>query len=191
MTRIGARPRRSRAAIAPALLTILLCALAHSVRAQSSDVDTQRFKPAATTGGFFQTEGSHVRYPVDPFSLGVWLSYAHNPLIVTNANGDVSEHLVRTQLGLDITASYAFATWFELGADAPLAYLSGDGGSEAALGDARLVPKFRLLSDEADGIGLALIPELRVPTHTSPENRSGLSCRRLPRPSRTTVMNCL
>lgn len=151
-----------------ALVALLWCYCAASpVRAQNGDVDTQRFKPAATSGGFLQTEGSHVRYPVDPFSLGVWLSYSHNALIATDPNGDLSERIISTQLGLDVTGSYAFADWFELGLHAPLAYLDGDAGSEAALGDLRLVPKFRLLSDERSGIGLALIPELRAPTHTS------------------------
>jgi len=135
-------------------------------RAQSEDVDTQRFQPRATTGGFLQSEGSEVRYPVDPFSLGLWLSYAHNPLIVVE-NDDVLEQIVSDQVAFDLTASYAFAEWFELGMHVPLAYLAGDDVSEAGLGDLRLLPKFRLSDDRRDGIGLALLADLRLPTHTS------------------------
>ena len=149
----------------PALLlpALLLPALA---RAQSEDIDTQRFAPRATTGGFLQTEGSDVRYPIDPFSLGLWLSYGHNPLVRV-ADDDVVRQIVGHQLALDLTASYAFSTWFELGLHVPLAYLSGDDASEAALGDVRLLPKFRFLSDSKDGIGLALLLDARLPSHTS------------------------
>jgi outer membrane protein OmpA-like peptidoglycan-associated protein len=152
-----------------AIALAALCALplaASLARAQSEDVDTQRFQPRATTGGFLQSEGSEVRYPVDPFSLGLWLSYAHNPLIVVE-NDDVLEQIVSDQLAFDLTASYAFAEWFELGMHVPLAYLAGDDVSEAALGDLRLLPKFRLADDRRDGIGLALLADVRLPTHTS------------------------
>jgi OmpA-OmpF porin, OOP family len=153
-----------------AAAAIIACAISlgggHAL-AQDNALDTQRFKPAATTGGFLQTEGTHVRHPVDPFSLGLWLSYAHNPLIVTDADGDVIERIVGSQLAFDLTASYAFTHWFELGMHAPLAYLDGDDTSEVALGDLRLLPKFRFLDDDLDGIGLGLITELRLPTHTS------------------------
>lgn len=144
----------------------LLGVLAAPARAQSEDLDTQRFVPRATTGGYLQTEGTDVRYPIDPFSMGLWLSYGHNPLVRV-ANDDVTQHLMRHQLALDLTASYAFATWFELGLHVPLAYLKGDDTSEAALGDVRLLPKFRFLSDVRQGVGLALLLDARLPSHTS------------------------
>jgi outer membrane protein OmpA-like peptidoglycan-associated protein len=157
------RSLRTVALFGAALLSLLS---APGVRAQSEDIDTQRFLPRATTGGFLQTEGTDVRYPIDPFSLGLWLSYGHNPLVRV-ADDDVVEQIVAHQLGLDLTASYAFATWFELGLHLPMAYLSGDDLSEAALGDLRLLPKFRFLSDARAGVGLALLLDARLPTHTS------------------------
>jgi outer membrane protein OmpA-like peptidoglycan-associated protein len=66
-----------------------------------------------------------------------------------------------------VTAAYAFANWFELGVHAPLGYLTGDDLSSAALGDVRLLPKFTFLRDDRDGIGLGVLTELRLPTHTS------------------------
>lgn len=147
-----------------ALLAGLL--ITDRTRAQSEDIDSQRFLPAATTGGYIQTEGSDVRYPVDPFALGLWLSYGHNPLLRV-VDDEVASRIVAHQVALDVTASYALTTWFELGLHAPLAYLAGDGLSEAALGDVRLLPKFRLLSDLRDGVGLALLADTRLPTHTS------------------------
>ena len=80
-----------------------LLLFAGAARAQDNAVDTQRFQPHATSGGFFQTEGSDVRHPVDPFSLGLWLNYAHNPLVVIE-DGEVVAEIVSTQL------AFQFAT---------------------------------------------------------------------------------
>src|SRR5262245_65645209 len=107
-----------------ALLAALL-AFAGTVRAQDNAVDSQRFQPRVTSGGFFQTEGSDVRHPVDPWSLGLWLSYAHNPLVVVE-DGEVVAEIVSTQVAFDLTASYAVADWLEIGLHVPLAYLAGD-----------------------------------------------------------------
>ena len=166
---------RRRGQLRSPFATALLCAAAAAcllalsaaaAQAQQEDIDTQRFQPYVTTGGYLQTEGSAVRFPIDPFSLGLWLSYGHNPLVVVDG-GDVVEQIVSAQLAFDLTASYAFATWFELGVHAPFAYLDGDTVSEVALGDLRLLPKFRLLDDLSDGLGLAVIADVRLPTHTS------------------------
>ncbi len=149
-----------------ACLAFFFLLVANRAFAQDESIDTQRFKPHATSGGFLQTEGTHVRYPIDPWTLGAWLSYAHNPLVALDDEGDIIETVVGAQVAFDLTASYAFVHWFELGLHLPLAYLHGDDLSEAALGDVRLVPKFRLLDDERDGVGLGFATELRLPTHT-------------------------
>ena len=144
-----------------ALLSLL------SLHVHAEDVDTQRFTPHATSGGFLQTETTQTRFPIDPFSLGVWLNYAHHPLIAVDPDGDVVEKIVGAQLGLDVTGAYAFTNWLELGLHVPLAYLSGDDLSTAALGDVRVLPKLSFLRDDRDGIGIGLLTELRLPTHTS------------------------
>jgi OmpA-OmpF porin, OOP family len=148
-----------------AWLTALLLLQVGTARAD--DIDVQRFTPHATSGGFLQTETTQTRYAIDPFSMGVWLSYAHQPLVVVGADGELRRKLVGAQLGLDVTAAYAFANWFELGVHLPLAYLSGRDLSTAALGDARVLPKFTIVRDDRDGIGLGVLAELRLPTHTS------------------------
>lgn len=168
MTNAAAPIRALRARLRHAFQLVCVLTLWTSALtvARAQEVDTQRFTPRATTGGYLQTEGTEVRHPVDPFSLGLWLSYGHNPLIVTQ-DGEVIERIVAHQLAFDLTASYAFAKWFELGIHAPLAYLSGDDLSEAALGDVRLLPKFRILDDRRHGVGLAFLADARLPTHTS------------------------
>lgn len=139
---------------------------AHAAHAQNQDIDTQRFAPHATSGGFLQTETTQTRYPIDPWSMGAWLSFADRSLIRV-MNDETVEKIVSTQLGLDVTAAYAFANWFELGFHAPLSYLGGDNLSTAALGDIRFLPKFTFLRDDRDGLGIGLLTELRLPTHTS------------------------
>jgi outer membrane protein OmpA-like peptidoglycan-associated protein len=148
------------------ILAALALLLSHTRSASAEDIDVQRFTPYATSGGFLQTEGTQTRYPVDPFSLGVWLTFAYQPLVVVNGSDETGK-IVGAQVGLDITAAYAFATWFELGVHAPLSYLSGDDLSAAALGDLRLLPKFTFLRDDRGGIGIGIITELRLPTHTN------------------------
>ncbi len=153
--------------------TLLAAGLAWTSAAYAQpqdDVDAQRFRPAATSGGFVTVESGGVRDPVDPWSFGLWMHYANSPLVFVGTDDDVEQRIVEHQLGVDATFSWAFASWFELGVDLPLGLQFGDdprGGdvSTGTLGDLRLVPKFGLLSDRADGIGLAVIPELRVPTH--------------------------
>jgi outer membrane protein OmpA-like peptidoglycan-associated protein len=160
--------RRSPGLPSAFALSAWLLAFAFGLPASShaEDIDVQRFVPAATSGGYFQTESTQTRYPVDPFSLGVWLGYAHQPLIAVNGAGDIRSKIVAAQIALDITAAYAFANWFELGVHAPLSYLTGDNESAAALGDMRLLPKFTFMRDDRQGIGFGLITELRLPTHT-------------------------
>lgn len=145
------------------LVSLLLCP---PRLARAEDIDVQRFTPKATSGGFFQSEGTQTRYAVDPFSMGAWFNFGHQPLLVANDQGDVSERIVAAQLGFDLTAAYAFANWFELGLHAPLTYVAGDDLGAAALGDVRVLPKFTFLRDDRDGFGLGLISELRAPTHT-------------------------
>lgn len=152
-----------RASIFLCLAALLVMASA----ARAEDVDVQRFTPHATSGGFLQTETTQTRYAIDPFSMGVWLSYGHHPLVVVSADGDLRRKVVGSQLGLDLTAAYAFANWFELGVHAPLVYLAGDDLSTAALGDVRMLPKFTIMRDDRDGIGLGVLAEVRLPTHTS------------------------
>ncbi|HTU59631.1 MAG TPA: hypothetical protein VMF89_14370, partial [Polyangiales bacterium] len=146
--------------------SVILVLLLSASRTRAEDIDVQRFTPHATSGGFLQTETTQTRYAIDPFSMGVWLSYAHQPLVIAR-DGDVRRKLVGAQLGLDLTAAYAFANWFELGVHAPLVYLSGSDLSTFALGDLRVLPKFTILRDDRDGIGFGVLVEGRLPTHTS------------------------
>jgi outer membrane protein OmpA-like peptidoglycan-associated protein len=157
--------RRTRATSALSGLALLSLLLAPYAQAQ---VDAQRFKPAVTHDGFVNAEGTAVRHPDDRWDLGLWLNYAHNPLVAADANGNLRGSFVGGRLGFDAVASASLTRRLALGASLPLYVLqSGDANpSGAGIGDLRLVPKLELLSDLKSGVGLALLAEVRLPTHS-------------------------
>jgi outer membrane protein OmpA-like peptidoglycan-associated protein len=134
----------------------------------SAQVDAERFKPAVTVDGWVNAEGSGTRSSDDPWEFGLFLNYAHNPLVVVDGDGDVTRQFVAGRMGIDVLASVSLADPFAIGIDVPIFVLQhgDDDPSFAGLGDVRVVPKLRLLDDRTDGIGLALIGEVRAPTHT-------------------------
>ncbi|WP_437775829.1 OmpA family protein [Sorangium sp. So ce1097] len=156
---------RARSIAAAVASTVL--AAATSASAQETDLDIERFKPAVTHDAFVVTEGSGVREPADPWAFGFFLNYARNPLIVATGAGDLRRQIVSGRLGADLMASVTIAEPFALGLAVPFFLAqSGEGSpSFAGIGDIRLVPKLRLL-DDRDSIGLGLVAELRIPTHT-------------------------
>lgn len=146
---------------------LLAFAAATPAAAQESSIDIERFKPAVTHDGFVNAEGSGVRDPSDRWEFAFFLNYARNPLVVVGDDGDVSRQIVSGRLGADLIASVSVAEPFSIGLDLPFFLAqTGDGDpSFAGIGDVRLVPKLRLLDDRSS-IGLALVAELRAPTHT-------------------------
>ncbi|WP_437671117.1 OmpA family protein [Sorangium sp. So ce131] len=150
-----------------AVTALLVLAASTGARAQENNIDIERFKPAVTHDAFVVTEGSGVREPQDRWAFGLFLNYARNPLIVATGDGEVRRQIVSGRLGADLMASVTIAEPFAIGLDVPL-FLgqTGEGSpSSAGIGDIRLVPKLRLL-DDRDSIGLGLVAELRVPTHS-------------------------
>jgi OOP family OmpA-OmpF porin len=148
----------------PWLSLSLLAALGSSdARAQ---VDAERLKPAVTHDGWVNAEGSAVRHPDDAWEFGAWLNYAHQPLIVADADESLVDALVAGRLGLDLLGSMSLGERFAVGLGLPLFLQHGDASpSSVGVGDVRLVPKLELVNDREDGIGLALAAEVRAPTH--------------------------
>lgn len=147
------------------MLSVALLARTEQTRAQ---VDAERLKPAVTHDGWVAAEGSAVRHPDDRWTFGAWLHYARNPLVIRDADGKLVQSFVSDRLGFDATASLSVARRFAIGAALPLFVLqSGDvQPSSAGIGDLRLVPKLELLSDRTDGVGLGVLAEVRLPTHS-------------------------
>lgn len=129
-------------------------------------LDTERFKPAVTHDGWVTSEGSGVRPTADPFEFGYFINYGYRPLVITDANGNYVRSVVGGRLGMDLQASVTLFEPFAVGLDLPFffAQTGAYNPDSAGLGNLRVVPKVRLLDDRR-GIGLALLGELRLPTH--------------------------
>src|SRR5688572_6800014 len=148
-------------------IALALTLAAKGARAQDDNIDAERFKPAVTHDGWVNAEGSAVRPTQDPFELGLFLNYAYRPLVIVDDSGDVASTIVGGRMGFDLIASYTLARPFAIGVGLPLyALQTGDfDPTFGGLGDVRVVPKLQLL-DDRESVGLALVAELRAPTHT-------------------------
>jgi outer membrane protein OmpA-like peptidoglycan-associated protein len=131
-----------------------------------AQVDAERFKPATTHDGFVTTEGTAVRPAADRFEFGVLANYAYRPLVVADDDGNYQSSIVGQRLGLDLVGSATLVGPLALGVGLPLFLQGGDADpSTAGLGKLRLSPKIRIL-DDRESIGLGLLLEFRLPTHT-------------------------
>jgi len=155
-----------RSAIGPLVAGLSVLFAPTHARAQDAELDVERFKPAVTHDGFIQTEGSAVRPEDDRWELGANLNYALNPLVIADSGGSLRSSVVGGRLGLDLIGSVTVVGPFAIGLDVPVFFVqTGDADPDfAGIGDLRLVPKIRIL-DDRDVIGLALLAELRLPTH--------------------------
>ena len=161
--------RRARMAWALALglsLALLLGGRVAAAQGTREPIDVERFKPAVTWDGFIDLEGSSVRSTADPWAFGLALNYALNPLVLIDENNKIANRFVSGRLGADVMASVTLFGPMALGLDIPffLAQTGDESPSFGGLGDVRLVPKVRL-ADDRELVGIALVGELRVPTH--------------------------
>jgi OmpA-OmpF porin, OOP family len=152
-------------------------------RVASAQVDAERLEPAVTHDGWVNAEGAAVRHPDDRWEFGALLNYQKNPLIIADAQNDRVASLVAGRLGLDLHASASLSQRFALGLALPVFGLqSGDASpSSAGLGNLRLVPKLELLDDIDDGLGLAAVLELQLPTHSGDFSGAGGSPELIPK----------
>jgi outer membrane protein OmpA-like peptidoglycan-associated protein len=159
--------RIARRAKAGAALRIAALALAVSGSAWAQ-VDAERFEPAATHDGFVNAESSAVRDTDDRFEFGAYLNYQRNPLVITDADGELTRTIVSGRAGLDLVGSATLVGPLSLGLALPVHFAqSGDANPNGGgLGDLRIVPKLRLL-DDRNGFGLALAVDVRAPTSTA------------------------
>jgi OmpA-OmpF porin, OOP family len=157
--------------------SLALCTEAHAQDRPREPIDVERFKPAVTYDGFIQTEGTDVRYPLpegDPFELAGYLNYALNSLVVVGPEDNITEKFVAHRVGADLIGSMTIFEGFAVGLDIPFfLFQYGDADPKwGGLGDIRIVPKYRIL-DDREIIGLAVLAELRVPTHSDEEFSGG------------------
>lgn len=138
-------------------------------------IDIERFRPAATHDGFVVTEGSAFNGYLrdDPVYLAVDLHAQANPLVVVAPGDGIQGRLVDQRVGFDLIAAYRLTDAFGIGLALPL-FAAQDGDADpnpAGIGDLRLVPKLRVVG--GDNGGLAILAEVRLPTHSDDEFSGG------------------
>jgi len=121
--------------------------------AHADGLDGERFVPSVGAQGSFVNEHPSVPSHLG-WSLGLFLNFADDQIVVRDPNGDVGSRPLHTGLTTDLTASVGLFGWSELGIGLPL-HLVYDGDTytagtarldaNAGVGDLRLVPKVALL----------------------------------------------
>jgi outer membrane protein OmpA-like peptidoglycan-associated protein len=105
------------ARVAALLALVLAYAGSAAAQARSTAFDAEQFHPAITSQGYFGVDGAFVA-PHLGFSAGLWLTYAHDPLVVGRGGSRSGELIVR-QLGMDLVGSFALVDRLEIGVDVP------------------------------------------------------------------------
>ena len=159
-------------------LALALVLIVTSATAAPTNIDTLQFHPPSTSGGFLGVDGAFTA-PHLGFSVGLFGSYAHNPLVLRDSNGriPVGGVVIRHQLSMDLQASFALWERLELGVVLPFVpvqtvdnTLYRDQIAGAGLGDLRIDLKVRVLTAHLGGtnrLGLAVIAGIAAPIGTS------------------------
>ena len=142
--------------------------------ARADGLDGERFVPSIGAEGTFVDE-----HPAVPshlgWSLGLFLNYADDQIVLRDGAGNVSSHPLHTGFTADLTASLGLFGWSELGIGLPLhlvydgdVYAAGSARLDASpgIGDVRIVPKFALLrqGNLASHVLLGLAIPVTLPT---------------------------
>ncbi|MGE0325540.1 MAG: hypothetical protein AB7K71_00955 [Polyangiaceae bacterium] len=183
---LGPRATEERARIAPrlrrvarsALAGAALCSLGSIAHAQEQtavpSLDLRNFHPPASHDGGLYLEPTSTPGPMN-FNVGSYLSFAHHPVSLSDANDEVIGRPVAGQLSLDFFTSLGVGDRLALSLTLPSVlyqYESGDttgaGGEPLpsfALGDPRFGAKATLLpTSSLGGLGVAVLASVTAPT---------------------------
>jgi OmpA-OmpF porin, OOP family len=142
--------------------------------AQEAEINAEIFRPSAGDG-FFGVRGARLIAPFS-FSAGAFFNYAEDPLVLVDADGNVSAKVIDVQSAIDLVAAVGLSKFLELDLALPVSpLLAGDadngvnGGVAIAggtVGDLRLGLRGAILrGDEAgEGFLLSFAPEVSLPT---------------------------
>jgi OmpA-OmpF porin, OOP family len=154
---------------------------------QNAPVDLEMFRPAMDSKGFITVNSSAILGQGD-ISFGLVTSYARKPLTLTStccAPMQATKFEIGTLVTPSLQAAVGFTRLphlgFELGMILPMEIISGQsypsnpgtGGANTGndwtftaqgLGDLQVHPKIRLMNATRNGLGLALIPSIILPT---------------------------
>src|ERR1022692_2315378 len=154
---------------------------------QNAPVDLEMFRPAMDSKGFITVNSSAI-LAQGAISFGLVTAYARKPLTLTSTCCTPMQ-ATKFEIGTRVTPSLQAAVGFtrlphlgfELGMILPMAIISGqsypsdpgtggvNSGSDwtftaQGLGDLQVHPKIRLMNATRNGLGLAIIPSIILPT---------------------------
>lgn len=153
---------------------VWLSSLATLALAQDEGFAVNRFEPAEAGSDWFASESLDLRGHVRP-AIGLTIDYAHEPLVLYDANGDEVAPLIDGQLTAHLGASLILWERLRLGLSVPLVLTqSGEPGSvpgtpieysgDTALGDIRLGADVRLAGEYGGPFSIALGLQAHLPT---------------------------
>lgn len=160
----------------------LACSLAAPTAfAQSNSVPAQQFAPAPGGDNSYVTvQGTGILPNLVP-SVGAYLNYAHDPLVLRRLSTNEEIKLLEHQLQLDIQAAIGLFDFLELGVSIPVTVWQASGDPSPTLpqpnpvnsftmGDIRLYPKVAF--HDPEGFGAAVIGVVTLPSG-EPESYQG------------------
>jgi outer membrane protein OmpA-like peptidoglycan-associated protein len=140
--------------------------------------DYQRFRPAPGANNYLTVEGASVA-PSFTVSPSLWINFGRNPAVtVDDKTGAIKDKIVESMTTLNLMATFGLFDRFEIGADLPLHFTTGELVEQQNLdgfgqGDLRLIPKVRILGDKDEsGLGLAIAAPVTLPTGSSKRGMS-------------------
>jgi len=159
---------------------------AHALTERSFNL--QLFAPTADSRGLVTVDRSETLGNLD-VSFGLWVNYAHNPLIVPHdLDASITDRnpfpLVDTMVTGDIHAALGFLGFMEIGVLVPVTILSGpketpmelgERVSVQGLGDPTIKAKVEIISRRKMGFGLAVLPSFRFPLGKADADRDFLT----------------
>lgn len=162
-------------------LTALAATLIAGPASAQESLPVQQFAPApGGDNNYVTVQGTAVVPSLKP-AVGLYLNYAHDPLIIRRVETDAERSLVEHHVQLDLIAAIGLFDVLELGLAIPLTLYQASGDPVATLpsrdvdgfttGDIKLYPKVSIL-DGREGFGLAFLVPITLPTG-SPENLQG------------------
>ncbi len=152
------------------LIAVALTLTAAPAAAAPPAMDAQHFQPHADRTGFYVTQSAQSLGLWQP-AFGMWISYAHEPIVYYPGGGGDPERIVSDLLTMDLQAALGFGV-ADIAIDMPLhLYMAGDADlgdfspfTGPAAGDLRVIPKVTFLDPSKRGFGLGLVLPVTFPT---------------------------
>ena len=146
-----------------------------SARAQQTRFDVQNFRPTPGPRDLVIVPQSQ---PLAHLSgaLGAYFSFALDPLVLLNSDGNRSLDVVKNRFQLDLMGAMGLGGWFELGVVLPVILYQSSGNLEplgtegevrsTVIGDLSLIGKLPFVRRQsyASGFGVALMTRVNAPT---------------------------